>query len=155
MHIYDVISADSYKKRKNIMKSLICLTFALLIGCSTLQNLTVDDVRQDRFLAVDRSYDLTIKQITQNMYQYDTKCSPLPGTIRIDPSNPNNGLLTVKSMGFTDVSIVAVVDFKQDGTKTLVKGYKYTTPLISPLDSIIWAIDNPSMCYSDRPAINK
>ena len=121
------------------------------MGCSTLQNLTVDDVKQDKFLAVTQTYDLTIKQIAQNLYQYDTKCSPLPDTIRIDPSNPNNGLLAVKSMGFTDVSIVAVVDFKQDGNKTLVKGYKYTTPLISSLDSIIWAIDHPNTCYSVRP----
>lgn len=133
------------------MKNLIFLLFIPLLGCSTLQNLTVDDVRQDKFLAVTQTYDLSIKQITQNLYQYDTKCSPLPDTIRIDPSNPNNGLLTVKSMGFTDVSIVAVVDFKQDGNKTLVKGYKYTTPLISSLDSIIWAIDHPNTCYSVRP----
>ena len=133
------------------MKNFAYSLFALLLGCSSLQNLTVDDVKQDKFLAVTQTYDLTIKQIAQNLYQYDTKCSPLPDTIRIDPSNSNNGLLAVKSMGFTDVSIVAVVDFKQDGNKTLVKGYKYTTPLISSLDSIIWAIDHPNTCYSVRP----
>lgn len=135
---------------KKIIAALLVAPI-LLSGCSTLQNLTVEDVRQDRFLAETKTYDLTLKQLAQNLYEYDAKCTPLQGTLRVDPSNPNNGLLTVKSMGFTDVSIVVVVDFKQEGNKTLVKGYKYSTPLISSLDSIMWALDHPNTCYSVRP----
>ena len=136
-----------------LLKLLEILSVAfLLFGCSALQNLTVDDVRQDKFLSVTRTYDLTIKQISQNLYRYNLKCSPLPD-IKIDPSNPYKAILTTQSMGFTDLSIVTVVDFEQEGSKTLVKGYKYTSPLISYLDSIIWAIDYPHICYKDRPIL--
>jgi hypothetical protein len=133
------------------IKSLQILSFTfLLVGCSALQNLTVEDVRQEKFLSVTKTYDLTIKQISHNLYQYNLKCTPVPD-LRIDPSNPNKAILTSNSIGFTDVSIVTVVDFQQEGSKTLVKGYKYTTPLISNLDSIIWAIDNPQTCYKVVP----
>ncbi len=128
----------------------IFLLLFLLAGCASFQNLTVDDVRQDKFLSVTKTYDLTIKQISQNLYQYNLKCTPLPD-LKIDPSDPNRAILTSQSMGFTELSIVTVVDFQQNGSKTTVKGYKYTTPLISNLDSIIWAIDNPKNCYKVVP----
>ena len=124
------------------LKFLPILSIALLlVGCAALQNLTVDDVRQDKFLMVTKTYDLTLKQIVENLYQYDTKCTPLQSSIRIDPSNPNIGILTSNSMGLNSLSIVTVVDFKQDGNKTLVRGYKYTLPLFTPLDNMIWAIE--------------
>ena len=135
------------------MKQLTFFIFLLpffLMGCSTLQNLTVEDVRQDKFLSVTKIYDLTIKQISQNLYQYNLKCTPIPD-LKIDPSDPNRAILTSQSMGFTELSVVTVVDFQQNGSKTIVKGYKYTTPLISNLDSIMWAIDNPKTCYKVIP----
>ncbi len=139
------------QKQMKIFKTFqIFLISFLVTGCSALQNLTVDDVRQNKYLSVTKTYDLTIKQISQNLYQYNLRCSPIPD-LKIDPSDPNRAILTTNSMGFTDVSVVTVVDFQQQGTKTLVKGYKYTTPLISQLDSIIWAIDNPKSCYKVVP----
>lgn len=138
----------------NPIKSLNLFTILflqfLLIGCAAFQNLTVEDVRQDKFLSVTKIYDLTIKQISQNLYQYNLRCTPIPD-LKIDPSDPNRAILTSQSMGFTELSVVTVVDFQQNGSKTIVKGYKYTTPLISNLDSIMWAIDNPKTCYKVVP----
>lgn len=122
----------------------------LLVGCAAFQNLTVDDVRQDKFLSVTKTYDLTIKQIAKNLYQYNLKCSPLPD-IKIDPSDPNKAILIFILPGFTDASVVNVVDFEQFGDKTLVKGYKYTTPLIGWIDNVIWAIEHPQTCYKVVP----
>jgi hypothetical protein len=135
------------------MKIFRILFFAIFFlgGCSALQNLTVEDVRQPKYLAVTKTFNLTLPQISKNLYEYDTRCSPLLINLRISPSNPDIGIISVTSMGLTQASVVAVIDFKQDGKQTLVRGYKYTTPLISNLERIIWAIDHPNECYRVTP----
>lgn len=127
------------------------LAIIFLGGCSALQNLTVEDVRQPKFLAVTKTFNLSLTQISENLYKYDTKCPPLLTSLRISPANPDIGIITVTSMGITQASVVAVIDLRQDGKQTTVKGYKYTTPLISNLERIIWAIDHPNECYRVTP----
>jgi hypothetical protein len=134
-----------------IIYRILFLVIFFLGGCSGLQNLTVEDVRQPKYLAVTKTFNLTLPQISKNLYDYDTKCSPLLVSLRISPASPDIGIIAVTSMGLTQASVVAVIDFKQEGKKTLVKGYKYTTPLISNLERIIWAIDRPNECYRVTP----
>jgi hypothetical protein len=134
------------------MKFLLLIISILFSGCSTLQNLTVEDVRKDKYLTVKRTYDLTLDQIAKNIYQYNNKCSPLGVPLEIDPSDPSRAIITAKTIGLTNMSIVAVVDFKQIGNQTEVHGYKYTT--ISHLPRIVWAIDHPFTCYGSNEASN-
>lgn len=137
------------------MKKGLCIGIILgmalmFFGCHSVQNLSVSDIRKDTYFYREYSLNMSIDDINGALYKYASNCRPLT-TLSIDPSNKREAMITVALMGWTDVSIILVIDFKEnpEGTST-VKAYSYYSGWNGYADKVIKAIQHPEECLGKR-----
>jgi hypothetical protein len=132
---------------KNIFKCLSLTTLLFLTGCGSLQNLSTQDVIQPEYLRRTETFDLTIPQIRQSIFDYSIKCSLLPNLI-INPSNSNSAVFQTQMMGLTQANPGIIIVFTQTGKQTLAMSYSYYYGIMwqGEIDDIFEAIKDPSKC---------
>lgn len=116
------------------------------MGCHALQNLTVNDVKQEKYYYRSDVIDTSLQQIVSNLYKYGQHCRSMP-TLKVDPSDPSKGYITIGQPGLTKESIIIYIDFYQvNVNKTELKAYSYYSTWHKLVDEIIQAAKKPEVC---------
>ncbi|MCG7328032.1 hypothetical protein [Achromobacter sp. ACRQX] len=121
---------------------------AILIGlggCAAVQNISATDIRNQAHLRAEKDFPLTIAQISQALYEHQSKCSDA-GKVVQNPGNPNEGFITVEMPGLSKGSVALLIDLRQEGNSTHAKGYTYYSTWKGHVATIFKAIEDPADC---------
>lgn len=126
-------------------KPILYAALLSLAGCAAVQNISATDIRNEAHLRAERKLPLTITQISQALYEHQSKCSDV-GRVVENPGNPNEGFITVEIMGRTKGSVALLIDLRQEGRVTNAKAYTYYSTWTGQIEKIFRAIENPADC---------
>lgn len=117
----------------------------MLVGCGNLQNISATDIRNKEHLRAEQTVPLSIAQISQALYEHQAQCRDV-GRVVQNPSNPNEGLITIEMPGRSKASVAVLIDLRQEGSTTRAKGYSYYSTWKGHIDNIFKAIQAPADC---------
>jgi len=128
---------------------MIRITFGVLLlglsACAAVQNISATDIRNQEHLRAEREFPLTINQISQALYEHQSKCSDV-GHVVQNPSNPSEGFITVEIMGRSKGSVALLIDLHQVGNVTNAKAYTYYSTWKGQVDKLFKAVEAPADC---------
>lgn len=127
-------------------KFLTALACVILSACGQFQNLSTEDVTTTQYLRKTVVLDMTILQIQQAIYDYNSNCRRQLPEIRVNPSKPDSGIMVYSMMGLTQANPAVVIKFNQSGKKTNVVGYTYYLSSESVINDTLDTIKNPTVC---------
>ena len=133
-------------KNNGFIQLVAAFSLLLLTGCSAMQDLTVDDLKQPENLRREKAFSQTIAQIRKSIFDYSSKCD-LQKNIYVDPGNTNFGTISFEGMGLTRNNISVLIEFNQTQIGTEAKGYSYNETSASYfIDRIFKVIEFPEKC---------
>lgn len=126
-------------------RTALCALVLSISGCAAVQNISAADIRNPEHLRAEREFPLTITQISQALYEHQSKCSDV-GRVVQNPGNPNEGFITVEIMGRTKGSVALLIDLRQKGDVTNAKAYTYYSTWKGQAENLFKAIEAPGKC---------
>ena len=133
----------------NILKnSMIICILILLSGCMAFQNLSMSDIKSDKYYYKSYVLKMPLKEIEVVLYEFGQRCRPLP-EITTDPKSGKKAYISWNRYFTANPKIIGLMDFieNEDGTSTTVKAYWYYTSIDGKLsDRIISIIESPEEC---------
>jgi len=127
-------------------KLTIAFFLIMLTGCHAFQNLSTDEVRQEKYFYKNVTFEKSIKEIQSALYTYTSNCRPMV-PFNVNPKNPKKAQMLFKLTGLTKTSIIGVLDFKEiKQDSTLLTSYSYYSTWESEIDGVIDAIRSPKSC---------
>jgi len=128
------------------MRTLTSMVVVLAVtGCGNLQNIAATDIRNPEHLRAEKTFALSIPQISQALYEHQNTCRDA-GKVVQNPGNPNEGLITVEMPGLSKASVALLIDLRQDGSVTHATGYTYYSTWKGHVENIFKAIEAPKDC---------
>lgn len=126
---------------------LFVASISIFSGCTVFQNISVNDLKNEKYFRNKYILNKTIKEINEAVYIYSNECKSL-GNFSINPANPKVAQMVYKGMGFTQSSVYALFTFKEQNDKTtLVKLYTYHSTWASlRSEKVINALKSPKTC---------
>lgn len=126
-------------------KLILCAAALVLSACGNLQNISATDIRNPEYLRVEKTFPLSIAQISQALYEHQAQCRDA-GRVVQSPANPNEGLITVEMPGRSKASVAMLIDLRQEGSITKAKGYTYYSTWKGHVENVFKAIETPTDC---------
>ncbi|MNV75177.1 hypothetical protein D3C71_1684510 [compost metagenome] len=117
----------------------------VLAGCGNLQNISATDIRNPEHLRAEKTFPLSIAQISQALYEHQAQCRDA-GRVVQSPANPNEALITMEMPGRSKASVAVLIDLRQEGSTTQAKGYSYYSAWKGHVETIFKAIESPADC---------
>lgn len=118
----------------------------LLAGCGHMQNLTADDVRVPENLRAQVSIPKSIQELDAALATNAQRCGP-SARLTINPSDATEAYYIVSMPGLTKASVGLIIDVKQVGSSSTVKGYSYYRTWTRHVEAIIATMQDPSTCH--------
>lgn len=129
--------------------SSMVISFSVFLAGCILNNLTVQDIEQEKYLRKEYSLNKSLDDIESALYQYATNCRPL-GEFMRNPAEKNKAKMISSIVGWTDMSVVYVLDFlESEPNSTKIRVYAYYSNWTWVSDKTIKAIKSPGICQSN------
>ena len=124
----------------------VCIaTIFIIQGCASFRNITAKEIRTDEYFHKTYETKKKIKEIETSLYTYSKECRQIP-LLSIDNNNNKEAFITISQMGWTDWSVIVVMDFYENDDATIIKTYSYYSNPYDIIKKIINAIENPHYC---------
>lgn len=129
---------------KRLLLLLLCAT--TLASCVNFRDLSPEEFRTDEFAYKKYEFNDSIKKLAGYLDEYNKNCKPIRGLV-INPDNPNFASIVFPTPGIMKTSTIAMIDFKQHGSKTDVTTYSEHHPgWHHIIDNIIEVLNNKGKC---------
>lgn len=119
---------------------------ALLAGCGNMQNLTADDVRVPENLRATASIPKSIAELDAALAINAQRCGP-SARLTINPADATEAYYIASMPGLTKASVALIIDVKQEGAVSTVKGYTYYSTWKSQVEAVIATMQDPTTCH--------
>lgn len=111
-----------------------------------MQNLTADDVRMPENLRAVVSIPKSIAELDAALAINAQRCGP-SARLTTNPADATEAYYIASMPGLTKASVALIIDVKQEGSVSTVKGYTYYRTWKSQVEAIIAAMEDPSTCH--------
>ncbi len=130
-----------------LLSSIIIIHGSVLLAGCILNNHTVQDIEQTKYLRKEYSINKSLDNIESALYQYATNCRP-QGNLMRNPAEKSKAKMIFSMVGWTDMSVIVVLDFwESEPNSTELKVYAYDGQFQHFFaDKIIKAIESPGIC---------
>ena len=130
----------------NYTKGIIVVLLVTISGCAIFQRLNMQDIKATEYLYKSYKIDKSIKQVDKILYDYSTRCRPLPN-LEVDPATQKTAFMAWKLYVTDNPTIIGLVEFveKADGTTT-AKAYWYYKSDGKLSDKVVAIIKDSSDC---------
>lgn len=117
-------------------------------GCAAVQNLTMDDLKNNENFHKEGVVAKTISEISADFYAFEQKCRPLMSRFEVNPREPSEARVVSTTPGWTQMNPVMLLEFKQDAAQrvTRVRSYAYYPGGRRDADFYMSVVSDPQNC---------
>lgn len=131
------------------MKALLIAVLSanvLLAGCGNMQNLTADDVRVPENLRAQVSIPKSIQELDAALAANAQRCGP-SARLTVNPADPSEAYYIASMPGLSKASVALIIDVKQRGATSTVRGYTYYRTWSDQITAIVATMQDPTTCH--------